>query len=73
MALTLKDVGRFCGKVRRKHGVTQVHVAMSVNYSPENVSAFEKGHNNNAMLLAYYLDRFSAYEAFRDFMRGVDE
>ena len=54
-ANTLKIVGNICKEFRRKRlGITQKEVARENGYSVENVSSFENGRTNNALLFVWY-------------------
>lgn len=56
--MELLEVGKLCARCRRNRGKTQVQVAMEVDYSPENISAFENGRTNNMFLLLWYMKHF---------------
>ena len=51
-----KELGAICRAYRESLGLLQSDVAKDVNYSKENVSAFENGRNNNARILQWYLE-----------------
>lgn len=51
----LKNVGAVCKEERTKKGYTQLQVALDLNYSTENISAFECGRNDNLRIFAWYL------------------
>ena len=48
-------IGRACQEWRRKQGYTQLDVALQLEMSPENVSAFERGLNDSSFILTWYL------------------
>lgn len=66
----LHDIGEICKKARKEHGKTQLQIAMELEYSIENISGFERGNNNNAVLLLYYILNFNVFkEVFKVFVR----
>ena len=52
---TLKVIGRAAGYWRRKNGVKQIEVAFEVGTSLTNISAFERGMNDSATILLWYV------------------
>lgn len=50
-----REIGNICSEHRRKLGKTQLNVAVELDCSIENVSAFENGRNNNMSMLIWYL------------------
>ena len=53
--VTQKIIGSICKEFRRKKlGITQKEVAKENGYSVENVSSFENGRTNNALLFVWY-------------------
>lgn len=60
--MRLNNLGEMCARVRRRHGITQVQVAIDTGYSTENICAFERGRNNNAMVFAWYIRRANDHE-----------
>lgn len=52
----LCQLGRQCGKHRRKLGVKQIQVAIETGYGVKNISSFERGHCNNAKILMWYIN-----------------
>lgn len=68
---SLKNIGKNCAKVRRSKGYTQLQVSFELGYSPENISAFECGRNDNTRIFLWYLDKCVTSTTFSDFMKGV--
>ena len=52
----MKQLGKLCGKHRRKLKVKQQQVAIATGYSIKNISSFENGHCNNAKILLWYIN-----------------
>lgn len=55
MCIDIIDLGKSCGNTRRRLNITQKDVAGELNYSVSSISAFERGENNNAVILAWYV------------------
>lgn len=51
----LKEVGQRCKKFRVESGYYQTDVARDLGYSLENISSFENGRNDNAIILLWYI------------------
>lgn len=51
----LQTIGRRCKRFRERKGLSQTYVADCANTTQENISRFENGHNNNAMILVTYI------------------
>lgn len=51
----LHYIGQHCKALREKLGLKQSDVAAEIGCSKENISAFECGRNNNAIILAWYI------------------
>lgn len=51
-----KYIHLICKSFRSSIGITQNEVAAMVDYSVENVSAFERGRNRNYEILLWYID-----------------
>lgn len=51
----LKEIGQICKNFRIKKGFTQRDVAEDLCYTSENISAFENGRNDNAIILLWYI------------------
>lgn len=51
----LLTIGRFCQGIRKEKGKTQLDVALDTGYTVSNISEFERGHNNNAILFSWYI------------------
>lgn len=70
--LDLKKIGRECAKVRREHGYTQLEVAEELHMVRTSVSNFERGKNNSASILAWYiLHGYSMLESIDISVEGV--
>lgn len=54
--ITLEQIGAFCRVIREKMGLLQKDVAQEIGCSKENISAFETGRNNNALILFWYVE-----------------
>ena len=52
---TLKVIGRAAGYWRREIGVKQLEIATELGTSLTNISAFERGANDSAIILLWYL------------------
>ena len=68
----LRKLGRECKKARQDKGYTQLHVAFEVNYTPENVSAFECGRNDNLRIFLWYIQNCFTEESLLDCIRRVN-
>lgn len=55
MCIDIIDLGKSCGNIRRRLNITQKDVARELSYSVSSISAFERGENNNAVILAWYV------------------
>ncbi len=55
MEFDLKMIGLRCRNFRIAMGIKQARVAVDTGYSVENISSFERGHNDNARILLWYL------------------
>lgn len=53
--MDLRTLGRICQQYREQLGYFQHDVAEEVGCSKENVSAFECGRNNNAIIFLWYV------------------
>ena len=54
-------LGKICQKFRKELGYLQRDVAKDTGYSVENVSAFERGINDNSLILLWYLSKGLTY------------
>lgn len=56
--MDMQKLGRMC-KTYRKHTLktSQCEVAKDIGVTGQNVSAFERGKNNNARILLWYIER----------------
>ena len=51
-----KICGELCRKFRQEQlNVTQVEVAKELDYTQENISAFENGRNSNSIIFMWYV------------------
>lgn len=50
----MNELGKACQRFRVEHGYLQSNVAESTGYSVENISAFERGLNDNSKILLWY-------------------
>lgn len=55
-------IGRKCKDFRKSQGITQLTVSRETNYSIENISKFETGHNDNMRILLWYMHMGLKYE-----------
>lgn len=53
--MTLKELGLICQEYRKMLGYDQRIVADYIGCTPANISAFENGRNNNALIFAWYV------------------
>lgn len=60
--MTIEYVSKRCKLYREQLGKTQKDVARDLGYSPENVSSFETGRNNNMIILLWYIQHGMTYE-----------
>ena len=60
--MTLKQVGLMCKTYRRAIGFLQRDVAADTGYSVENISAFERGRNDNLEILLWYFGKGMTYQ-----------
>lgn len=51
----LASLGEYCRITRIQSGFRQIDVANETGCSQQNVSFFERGENNNALLLLWYI------------------
>lgn len=52
---TLKTIGRAAGDWRREKGITQLDIDIELGTTFTNISAFERGVNDSAMILLWYV------------------
>ena len=52
---TLKTIGRAAGDWRREKGITQLDIAIELETTFTNISAFERGMNDSATILLWYV------------------
>ena len=67
----LKNIGQKCAAARRSKGYTQLQVSFAVGYTPENISAFECGRNDNMRILLWYLQNCISLSDMLDFVKGL--
>lgn len=63
-------LGASCQYYRVSKGMMQIDVANGTGYSIENVSAFENGRNNNAIIFLWYVRQGLNAEFLRRCERG---
>lgn len=51
----LATLGEYCAMTRIKRGISQLAVANEIGCSSQNISSFERGNNNNALILLWYI------------------
>lgn len=51
----LATIGEYCAMTRLKKGISQREVARELGCTSQNVSSFERGNNNNALILIWYI------------------
>ena len=51
----LKIIGMLCKYTRLEQGLSQEEVAQELGCSNQNISMFENGRNNNAIVLLWYI------------------
>lgn len=56
MLINLEKISDKCREFRYYLGYKQYQVAHDTGYSKENVSAFECGRNNNAVIFGWYVE-----------------
>ena len=63
----LRIMGQTCQFVREYFGYTRAHVAAKTGYTTQTIYDFERGRNNNAVLLFWYMRNFSS---LMEFLKG---
>ena len=51
----LATLGEYCAMTRIKRGIPQTAVAKEIGCTPQNISNFERGLNNSALILFWYI------------------
>lgn len=51
----LATLGEYCAITRIKNRITQYAVAREIGCTPQNISSFERGLNNSALILLWYI------------------
>lgn len=51
----LSTIGEYCAMTRIKKGIPQNTVAKEIGCTPQNISSFERGLNNSALILLWYI------------------
>lgn len=51
----LATLGEYCAMTRIKKGIPQHAVAKEIGCTPQNISSFERGLNNSALILLWYI------------------
>lgn len=70
---TLKEIGLVCAQLRRKKNISQVKVALELNYSVENISSFENGRNDNVRIFLWYMNNCITYDDLVGFMGALKD
>lgn len=52
----MEELGKFCKEFRIRYNITQSEIAESSGYSQSDISKFEAGKNNNAIILLSYIE-----------------
>ena len=52
---TLKTIGRAAGDWRREKGIKQIEIAIELGTTLTNISAFERGFNDSAIIFLWYV------------------
>lgn len=52
---TLKTIGHAASEWRREHGIRQLDIAIELGTTFTNISAFERGKNDSANILLWYI------------------
>lgn len=63
----LRIMGQTCQFVREYMGLPRAYVAEKTGYTTQTIYDFERGRNNNAILLFWYVRNFSS---LMDFLKG---
>ena len=53
--IDLKYIGKVCKHFRKSINVTQEKMGKEIGYTASNISSFETGRSNNAIILAWYM------------------
>lgn len=51
----LATLGEYCAITRIKNRIPQYEVALEIGCTPQNISSFERGNNNSALILLWYI------------------
>lgn len=51
----LATLGEYCAMTRIKKNIPQHAVAKEIGCTPQNISSFERGLNNSALILLWYI------------------
>ena len=61
--LELKRIAKICKNARLRRGVAQKIIAVELGYVQTTICDFERGKNNNAVILNYYITKlFDKYD-----------
>lgn len=69
-AMTSKEIGHHCQVFRKGHGIRQSKIADELGYTISNISAFECGHNDNSVILSWYLLHGMSVDELRGVTNG---
>ena len=64
----LSAIGQACKRIRLRKCVKQIYVATASGMSPSTVVQFEKGCNNNMLLLVWYMENLASWEDIKNEM-----
>lgn len=68
----LEYIGKQCQLFRYDRGYTQVEIAEDLDYCVENISAFERGKNDNLRIYLWYvLHGFTETEYYNNMILGL--
>lgn len=72
MSYDLVKVGQTCRELRKNKNITQIQVGNKIGYSPENISSFECGRNDNLNIFLWYLENcFTLSEGLKLFIKEI--
>lgn len=67
--VNLIKLGQICKKHREQMGLYQYNVADDIGYSKENISSFECGRNDSAIIFLWYLVNGLDLDSVKEMMR----
>ena len=54
----MHDIGQLCRDYRTANGQTLKDVSIQMGYSISTIGYFERGHNNSAKIMLWYVERY---------------